>query len=95
MTTPQPNSPLVLSRASLWTHIKKLFVAMCEMTVEHGKETIINGYCLIVYLLVWVLFPITFPLFAWIRRWKYQKQVKQWDRTVKDQQDEIRKGASE
>ena len=43
MTTPQPNSPLGLSRASLWTHIKKLFVAMCEMTVEHGKETIING----------------------------------------------------
>ena len=79
MNNPHPDSPLALSKASLWRHIKKLFVAMCESTTEHLKETVIHGYCLFVYVLVWLLFPITFPLFAWSRRREYQQEVKKWN----------------
>lgn len=76
---PQPNSPLALSQASLWRHMKRFFVNLNDGILEHLKETCIHIYSLLVYVLVWALCPITFPLFAYFTRRGYQKKVAKWN----------------
>lgn len=84
MTTPHPDSPLALSQASLWRHTKMLIADMKEATINHSKEVCTHGYCLFVYLLVYLTWPISLPLIAYLRRRRYRKEVAKWDRTTKE-----------
>lgn len=75
---PQSNSPMALSKASLWYHMKNLFNDLCDAIHERAKESIVNVFCLWIFCWILALAPITFPIFAFFRRQRYRKMVEQW-----------------
>ena len=81
--SPHPNSPAALAKASLWRHMKTLAKHSVEDGLMAGKEICLMLSVFVFNLSFLLLFPVTFPLFAWVIRNGYQKQVRQWDRQLK------------
>lgn len=80
MTTPHPDSPRALAEASLWRHMNGVSENIIDGIREEGiqfSKSFGTFYVLCILLCLW---PISFPIIAWLRRRKYRKEVSKWEK---------------
>ena len=73
-----PNSALGLSQASLWRHIGIFLKHDIEMIIECLKE----GVPLVLVAFIGIIalcFPPSWPIFAWLKRGFWRKEVKKFN----------------
>ena len=72
-----PNSALGLSQASLWRHIGIFLKHDIEMIIECLNEGIPLVLSVFIGIIV-LCFPLSWPIFAWLKRDFWRKEVKKF-----------------
>lgn len=83
MTKLHPDSTLALSQASLWRHMRRVWRDLCSQIEEQTVETIKNMCILLFLFSLILLWPVSVPIVAWLRRARDRKFVRQWDKKTK------------